>query len=146
MSSAVEIAYQIFHGDPKPANTISLGISEEMDLKEIFEMLLMIFTEGMKIHFGDEEDKVDLGALREKDFKKIQRYFQSFGFECKYRLYKPSEQRYIDFASRKYTNIDVTPQTKLDELILPLKCGPRVFEISFDFHRPSTTCHQQMRS
>ena len=95
----------------------------------------MIFTEGMKIKHGDKNNKVDLNALREKDFLLFQEYFNSFGFNCNYKVYKPSEQANIDFNARKYTNITIKPSTKLKDLKLPLKCGPRVFEISFDFYR-----------
>ena len=104
-----------------------------MSIKEIFEMLLMIFTEGMKILFGDDSGKVDLNNLKEKDFILVQEYFRSFGFNCNYKVYLPSQCANIDFASRKYTNITITDKTPLTDLRLPLKCGPRIYEISFSF-------------
>jgi len=133
MSTADKIAKMIFKKEPAKPCSISLSIEEYMDIKEIFEMLLMIFTEGMKILFGDSEQKVDLNSLRETDFLKVQNYFKSFGFLCNYKVYLPSQANVIDFESRKYTNINITPKTKLTDLRLPLKCGPRIFEISFDF-------------
>jgi len=144
MSSASEIALKIFEGSPKSPGSISFGINDEMDLKEIFEMLLMVFTEGMKIRHGDENDKVDLNSLREADFQKFQAYFVSFGFNCLYRIYKPTQQVGVDFEARKYTNLTIARTTKLEALRLPLKCGPRIFEISFSFYQPLTTCHQEM--
>jgi hypothetical protein len=142
MSSAAEIAFKIFTSDPKEEESVSFGITEDMDLTEIFEMLLMIFTEGMKIKHGDDNGKVDLNSLREKDFELFQKYFNSFGFNCNYKLYKPSEQLKMDFNARKYTNITMTRSTQLKDLILPLKCGPCVFEISFDFFRKPASCNQ----
>ena len=47
MSSAEKIARTIFNKPPGKSSSISLAIEEDMDIKEIFEMLLMIFTEGM---------------------------------------------------------------------------------------------------
>jgi hypothetical protein len=85
-----------------------------------------------------------LNSLRENDFDKFQKYFRSFGFNCCYKVYKPTQQFEMDFNARKYTNITITPSTKLKDLILPLKCGPRVFEISFDFYRKPTDCHQKV--
>jgi len=133
MSSADKIAKMIFKKEPAKPCSISLAIEEDMDIKEIFEMLLMIFTEGMKILYGNSEGKVDLNSLRENDFVKVQEYFKSFGFLCNYKVYLPSQSANINFESRKYTNINITEKTKLSELRLPLKCGPRIFEISFDF-------------
>ncbi len=136
MSSAEKIARTVFHKEPKAPGSISLAISEEMSIKEVFEMLLMIFTEGMKILFGDSQGKVDLNNLKEKDFILVQEYFKSFGFLCNYKVYLPSQATNMDFASRKYSNITITNTTPLTDLRLPLKCGPRVYEISFAFYMP----------
>ena len=133
MSSAESIAKNIFTKEVKPPGTVAFTVDEDMSLKEIFEMLLMIFTEGMKILYG-VDGKVDLNSLREKDFIKVQEYFKSFGFQCNYNVYLPSEASKINFESRKYTNVDINNKTKLKDLRLPLKCGARVFEISFDFN------------
>ncbi len=133
MSSAESIAKNIFTKEVKPPGTVAFTVDEDMSIKEIFEMLLMIFTEGMKILYG-VDGKVDLNSLREQDFLKVQNYFKSFGFSCNYNVYLPSEASKIDFESRKYSNITITSKTKLKDLRLPLKCGPRIFEISFDFN------------
>jgi hypothetical protein len=134
MATAESIAKNIFSKDVKPPGSVAFTVDEDMDLKEIFEMLLMIFTEGMKILFG-ENNKVDLNARTEKDFIKVQEYFKSFGFMCNYSVYLPSQIANMNFESRKYTHVNLTPKTQLKDLRLPLKCGPRVFEISFDFFR-----------
>jgi hypothetical protein len=135
MADAQTIARNIFTKPVKAPGTVAFTVDEDMDLKEIFEMLLMIFTEGMKILFG-EDGKVDLNSRTEKDFIKVQEYFKSFGFMCNYKVYLPSQCTDINFESRKYNNVTMTPKTKLKDLRLPLKCGPRVFEISFDFFMP----------
>jgi hypothetical protein len=133
MSSAQEIALNIFSKPPGAPKSVAFTVDEDMDMREVFEMLLMIFTEGMKILFGNNEGKVDLNARTEKDFAKVKEYFHSLGFNCEYKIYLPRQLSNIDFESRKYTNVDITINTKLKELRLPLRCGPRVFEISFDF-------------
>jgi hypothetical protein len=104
-----------------------------MTLKEIFEMLLMIFTEGMKILYAESDGTVNLNDRTEKDFIKVQEYFKSLGFVCNYNIYLPSQAAVMDFETRKYNNITINEKTKLKDLNLPLKCGPRIFEISFDF-------------
>jgi hypothetical protein len=133
MSSAQQIAKKIFNKPPGAPKSVAFTVDEEMDMREVFEMLLMIFTEGMKILYGNEDEKVDLNARTEKDFAKVKEYFHSLGFNCEYKVYLPSQAANINFESRKYTNVDITIDTKLKELRLPLRCGPRIFEISFDF-------------
>jgi hypothetical protein len=133
MSSADKIAKNIFTKDVKPPGSVCFSVDEDMDVKEIFEMLLMIFTEGMKILYAEEDGRVNLNARTEKDFIKVQDYFKSMGFICNYKVYLPSQTSTINFESRKYTNVTITDKTKLKDLRLPLRCGPRIFEISFDF-------------
>jgi hypothetical protein len=133
MSSAAKIAKNIFTKEVKPPGSVALTLEEDMDLKEIFEMLLMIFTEGMKILYGEANGTVNLNARTEKDFVKVQEYFKSLGFICNYTIYLPSQTAVMDFETRKYNNITINEKTKLKDLKLPLKCGPRIFEISFDF-------------
>lgn len=133
MSSAEKIAKNIFTKDVKPPGSVCFSVDEDMDIKEIFEMLLMIFTEGMKILYAEEDGRVNLNARTEKDFIKVQDYFKSMGFICNYKVYLPSQTSSINFESRKYTNMTITDKTTLKELRLPLRCGPRIFEISFDF-------------
>ena len=76
MSSADKIAKNIFTKDVKPPGSVSFSVDEDMDVKEIFEMLLMIFTEGMKILYAEEDGRVNLNARTEKDFIKVQDYFK----------------------------------------------------------------------
>jgi hypothetical protein len=138
MSSAAKIAKNIFTKEVKPPGSVALTLEEDMDLKEIFEMLLMIFTEGMKILYGESDGTVNLNARTEKDFLKVQEYFKSLGFICNYTVYLPSQVAVMDFETRKYNKIHINEKTKLKDLKLPLKCGPRIFEISFDFFMPQT--------
>lgn len=88
-----DIANIIFTSAPKPSNTIMLDFSEYSDYNDIsaekgaeylFNELIILFTKGMKILFGDAEGKVDLAYLTDNDFDKISRYFKSFGFIVQY--------------------------------------------------------------
>jgi hypothetical protein len=139
MSSAAIIARNIFTKPVKPPGSVALTVDEDMTIKEIFEMLLMIFTEGMKILYAESDGTVNINARTEKDFIKVQEYFKSLGFICNYIIYLPSQAAVMDFETRKYNNITINEKTKLKDLRLPLKCGPRIFEISFDFYIPSST-------
>lgn len=45
----------------------------------IFEQLLLVFTEGLKVYY--QEDQIDITKITPFDFQKIQLYFQSLGFK-----------------------------------------------------------------
>jgi hypothetical protein len=123
MSSAQEIALNIFSKPPGAPKSVAFTVDEDMDMREVFEMLLMIFTEGMKILFGNNEGKVDLNARTEKDFLKVQEYFKSLGFICNYTVYLPSQAAVMDFETRKYNKIHINEKTKLqyDNMKKPTK-------------------------
>ena len=83
MSSAEKIAKTVFSKDPKAPSSISLSISEEMSIKEIFEMLLMIFTEGMKILFEKSELPLyaDESCVMESDVQKCAGHFHGINIK-----------------------------------------------------------------
>lgn len=132
-----QIAQKIFSKPVKPANSCSFQVDSGMTTKDIFEMLLEIFTEGMKVLYGNAEGKVDLNSLEAKDMEKVQEYFASLGFQCRYKIYPITAGRRIDFESMKYTNHTITDKTPLKTLKFPIRVGPRVYVISFDYVPPS---------
>ena len=54
-----ELAERVFRGEKKPASSIQIIGSFETR-KDLFEALLMLFTKGMKILYGNKEGHVDL--------------------------------------------------------------------------------------
>jgi hypothetical protein len=136
-----EISQKIFTLKPKDAHSIKIEFPDNTELKECFEILLSIFTEGMKILHGDEKGKVDLNQLTEDDFFKFKQYFHSFGFECIYKIfdYQESIDDDIDFNAMKYTNIQITKSTQLEDLCLPLLIGKMVYVIYFSHYMPEKT-------
>lgn len=75
----------VFEGEPKEKNSITLQIpTDESGLeatKTIFDALVLIFNNGMKTLFGNEDGCVDITQLTLNDIKKVGNYFNSFGFE-----------------------------------------------------------------
>ena len=51
-STIDEMIVEIFTSDPKGVNTIQLQ-TDGLELKDLFSMMLEIFTKGMKILFGN---------------------------------------------------------------------------------------------
>ena len=112
--------------DPKTYN-LSVNIS---NLKEIFEMLLMVFTKGMKILYGNN-GVVDLKNISESEFNVVKDYFMSMGYKLIVAVY--SESEYFSNNITKYADIIINKNTKLTELKLPFKSDNVIYVISFDF-------------
>ena len=122
----------VFKNDPKPIKSINLEFETD-NLKELFENLLDIFTQGMKIHYGNDNGTVDLSALTKDNIINFNKYFNSFGINLLIDIeYKPIISRF-NYQQIKYTNINITRDTKLSELKLPFLSNGIVYIISFDF-------------
>ena len=81
----------IFTNKPQDIKSIQLSFDVN-DEYELFKILVDILTHGVKILFGDENDKVDINTITENDFKTIEKYFNSFGFDIKYKYDIPLDQ------------------------------------------------------
>lgn len=125
----LEIAHNIFCNPVKNPCSIQLDFDSN-DLEVIFKQLLVIFTEGMKIFFGDENGKVDLQSISQEDFFKINQYFHSFGFYIIYDIKNLNEDDDRALLEKKY----------LKDYYLRLITNNCIYYISFDFYIPLTTC------
>lgn len=127
------IGEKIFSENPKPKFSIQIQF-ENSDLQDIFESMLMLTTQGMKILYGDAEGKVNLCNLKDSDISKFNQYLNSFG------MLLNIESEYInlgkDYEKIKYTNLKRTPQTQLTDFKFPMiQPNGIVYIISFDFLR-----------
>jgi hypothetical protein len=73
-----DLAKKIFIGNPLTPSSVQIVGSFETT-KDLFEALLMLFTKGMKILFGDEKGQVDLKYLTSSDFQKFSSKFKALG-------------------------------------------------------------------
>lgn len=73
-----ELIDTLFNNEIKPIKSIQVSFEGMENTKELFETLITIFTEGMKIHFGKNKN-VDLNSLTLIEFEKIVKYFASIG-------------------------------------------------------------------
>lgn len=141
-----EISKQIFSSNPKDSHSIQLEFPPETTMIQCFQSLLEIFTEGMKILHGDLNGKVNLSQLTEDDFYQFKTYFRSFGYECLYKIfdYHQAVEDGVDFESMKFTNKKITPYTRLEELLFPLRIDDTVYVIYFSHYMPETTCGKEL--
>ena len=122
----------VFQNDPKPVKSINLEFETD-NLKDLFENLLDIFTNGMKIHYGKPDGTVDLSSLTQENIINFNKYFNSFGISLIIQIDNNTVINGADYQRIKYTNINITNETKLSDLKLPFLSNGIVYIISFDF-------------
>ena len=130
-----ELIDTLFNNPPKEPKAFGISFVNKdsmTDLKEVFENLLILFTEGMKILYGNN-DKVNLDTLTENDINNFNKYMNSIGLKLLVDIRVLEEGINQDYSKFKYTNINITSRTKLNELKLPFLTQRRVYIISFDF-------------
>ena len=127
-----DLIQNLFDNEPQPVKSINV-VFEDSNLKKLFESLLMIFTLGMKKHFGDNSGQVDLTKLSEDNIIFFNKYMNSFGIQLIIEIEQYSILMGSDYEGIKYTNLEITNNTKLNELKLPFLSKGLVYIISFDF-------------
>ena len=80
MSNIRDFVDNVFSSIPSDENSLKLEIETE-DISSLFEALSLILTEGMKLHFGDKNNKVDISKLDEQNIQYMNEYFYSFGYQ-----------------------------------------------------------------
>lgn len=127
-----ELVISIFSeppGEPR-SRTIAFDTS---DLKQLFESLLIIFTNGMKLLFGNSRGVVELENLSEDDINLVQSYYQSMGFKFYFDVYDDTNDNRDKTQAMKYTNLTLTSGSNLKDLYFPLLSRGRIYLINFDY-------------
>jgi len=76
MSTPQEFARTIFSSDPKSPHSIDLEFDTDGDAAALFEVLLLIFTEGLKTMYAPP---IHISQVTDQSIEKIMQYFASFG-------------------------------------------------------------------
>jgi len=95
----------LFYTPPKPLNSIKVSFEGMENTRELFETLLTIFTHGMKIHYGNENNTVDLNNITEEQFSKIINYFLSIGIQLFYHKFHILQLEELDNTYKIHSNI-----------------------------------------
>ena len=85
---AYEIAHDLFNDKLQNTDIFSIQSS---NLKEYFEMLLIITMEGLKLYYGNTDGKVDIELLSNNDFQKINTYLKKINIKMNYSIYNQKE-------------------------------------------------------
>jgi len=78
MSTPQDFARTIFSSDPNPPHSIDLEFDTGGDAAALFEVLLLIFTEGLKTMYAPP---IHISQVTDQSIVKIMQYFASFGIE-----------------------------------------------------------------
>tara|TARA_B100001093_G_C26843489_1_gene1021661 strand:+ start:2677 stop:3198 length:522 start_codon:yes stop_codon:yes gene_type:complete len=77
----------LFYEEPKKPDSVVLNY-DKSNLNELFEKLVRIFKEGVRILYGNTSNNTGelLYNMTPKDFEKISKYFESFGFAIQHKV------------------------------------------------------------
>ena len=109
-----ELINTVFREEPKGPNDIQLSFVDDMELKELFEFLLMVFTKGCKIHYADNNGVVNLALCTDTEFKHIDKYMRSMGFKLIIDRY--TEEDYFPFGNISYLHMIHTKYLRIMNL------------------------------
>ena len=125
----------LFSDSPKDAGEVKLELplnepGKNLGLHE-FEQLLMIFVDGLKYFYG-ENDKVDINSLNTDDIRKVNKYFLSMNYEVQLDIF-PTMNEYIFKHPNYFKNQQhITSKTELKDYYYEVYGKDNcVFRISF---------------
>jgi hypothetical protein len=131
---AYEIAENIYNDTIISPNDIVT--IENCDLKIYFEMLLIVFLEGLykfcKYSINDN-NKFDLNVIKPDDITKINSYFNKIQINLNFKIFEDRlwnhkyKQQYIP-----YDKLDINNNTKLEELYTIFYVFPNVYVVNFN--------------
>ena len=113
-----EFIQYLFSDSPKEKGMIEL----ELPLLEpnkniglhIFEQLLMIFVDGLKYFYG-ENNKVNINSLKKEDIEKVNEYFISMNYSVKLDYFPTMNEYQFKFPNYFKNQKHIQSDTKLED-------------------------------
>ena len=125
----------LFSHSPKEKGEVKLELPLNLPDKNlglhIFEQLLMIFVDGLKYFYG-ENDKVDINKLTEEDIQKVNKYFISMNYEVSLDVFPTMNDYQFKHPNYFKDQNHITNQTELKDFYYEVYGKDNcVFRISF---------------
>ena len=126
----------LFGSGPKPPHSIALE-SPPLDLSKnaglhIFEQLLMIFVDGLKHLYGDQNDKVNLNELSLEDIAMVTLYFHSIAYDITVDLFETMYDYQFKYPNYFKDQSHITDSVVLSDFYYEVfGHNNRVFRITF---------------
>jgi uncharacterized protein YqkB len=127
---AYEISDNLYNDTISSSNDIIT--IEGCDLKSYFEMLIIIFMEGMYKfcrYAINDNNKFNLNALKEGDIFKINSYFKKINIQLHFKIFPQDEWTINNYKS--YDKIEINSNSKLEELYAIFYVFPNVYLVNF---------------
>jgi hypothetical protein len=116
---------------PKDKNTIQLQF-DNININDLFDNLLYIFTTICKKKYDNDNGKVDIDKLEHREIHELICYFQSFGINLILSIYNIEDYKnysdYLDADELFFCNAK-----KLSDLIYKIIIKKKILIIKFDF-------------
>ena len=131
---AYEIADNLYNDNIVNHNDIVT--IEQCDLKTYFEMLIIIFMEGMYKfcqYSINDNNKFDLNAIKPNDIAKINSYFKKIQIQLHFKIFEDTEWHHGHHINnyKTYDKIEINSGTKLEELYSIFYVFPKVYLVNF---------------
>jgi hypothetical protein len=128
----------LFSNDPKPKDSIQLEVPviEEGKNKHhhTFEQLLMIFVDGLKYFYGNDQGKVTLEELEEDDIQVVNRYFESMNFKVLVSVFPTVFEYQFKYPNYLQEPDKITDETNLCDFFYEVFVKDNVvYRIQFDY-------------
>ena len=113
-----EFIQYLFSDSPKPQGAITLELPLSEPNKNIglhvFEQLLMIFVDGLKYFYGENE-KVNINSLTKEDIEKVNEYFISMNYVVKLDYYPTMNEYQFKYPNYFKHQDKITNETQLED-------------------------------
>jgi len=132
---AYEIADNLYNDNViSPNDIITI---ENCDLKIYFEMLLIIFLEGLYkfCHYSiNENNKFNLNLVKQNDIYKINCYLQKINIKLNFKIFSLNDWE-LNYKTKyiAYDKIDITSSTQLSDLYTIFYVHQNVYLVNFVF-------------
>ena len=133
-----EFINYLYSNSPKEKGIIVLESPLEDKNKNInlhiFEQLLMIFVDGLKYFYGNQEGKVTISELNKEDIEKVNQYFISMNYEVKLEVFETINEYKFKFPNyfknQEHIKNDILLEDFYYEIFNENNCA---FRISFHY-------------
>jgi len=132
---AYEIAENLYNDNViSPNDIITI---ENCDLKIYFEMLLIIFLEGLYKfcpYSINENNKFNLNLVKQNDIYKINCYLQKINIKLNFKIFSLNDWQ-LNYKTKyiSYDKIDITSSTQLADLYTIFYVHQNVYLVNFVF-------------
>ena len=116
-----DFAMKLFSDEPQAPKSVSTFFATDGDECAMFEILLIIFTEGLKLWYSPP---ITISKVTEEDFLKLNAYFHSFGYMINLNISEMTP--YIRINNKSYNN-----ENELEKMKFQMSEGEKLYTVSF---------------